>query len=77
MVLNLLSFEPRYIDVGRPDKKQGQLSDLYGALNIGQSIVFVNSRQAKEKHETLEKHCSYSLTARTRRGREPLTWQRQ
>lgn len=35
----------RYIDVGRIEKKQSQLSDLYGALNIGQSIVFVNSRR--------------------------------
>ena len=52
VAMNLLSFEPRYIDVGRPDKKQGQLSDLYGALNIGQSIIFVNSRQAKENRET-------------------------
>ena len=30
--------------MGRVEKKQSQLSDLYGALNIGQSIVFVNSR---------------------------------
>ena len=31
--------------MGRIEKKQSQLSDLYGALNIGQSIVFVNSRR--------------------------------
>lgn len=43
--LTLTTITQTYIDVGRPDKKQGQLSDLYGALNIGQSIIFVNSRQ--------------------------------
>jgi len=43
--LTLSTITQTYIDVGRPDKKQGQLSDLYGALNIGQSIIFVNSRQ--------------------------------
>lgn len=44
--LTLSTITQTYIDVGKPDKKHGQLSDLYGALNIGQSIIFVNSRQA-------------------------------
>lgn len=53
----------RYIDVGRPDKKQGQLSDLYGALNIGQSIIFVNSRPDRA-------HISYRAATST----HPEVW---
>ncbi|CAJ1394506.1 unnamed protein product [Effrenium voratum] len=42
--LTLTTITQTYIDVGRADQKPAQLSDLYGALNIGQSIIFVNTR---------------------------------
>lgn len=43
--LTLTTIMQTFIDVG-PDssKKTSQLSDLYGALNVGQSIIFTNTR---------------------------------
>eukprot|EP00933_Yihiella_yeosuensis_P070896 TRINITY_DN79061_c0_g1_i1.p1 TRINITY_DN79061_c0_g1~~TRINITY_DN79061_c0_g1_i1.p1 ORF type:complete len:483 (+),score=110.49 TRINITY_DN79061_c0_g1_i1:137-1585(+) len=44
--LTLSTITQTFIDVGDdPRKKVTVLSDLYGALNIGQSIIFVNTRQ--------------------------------
>jgi ATP-dependent RNA helicase DDX19/DBP5 len=43
--LTLDTITQTFIDVGDDDrKKAAQLSDLYGAMNIGQSIIFVNTR---------------------------------
>eukprot|EP00930_Biecheleria_cincta_P098560 TRINITY_DN90210_c0_g1_i1.p1 TRINITY_DN90210_c0_g1~~TRINITY_DN90210_c0_g1_i1.p1 ORF type:complete len:492 (+),score=90.34 TRINITY_DN90210_c0_g1_i1:36-1511(+) len=42
--LTLSTITQTFIDVGSEDRKAAQLSDLYGALNIGQSIIFVNTR---------------------------------
>merc|ERR1712056_61578 len=46
--LTLDTITQTFIDVGDDSwpwkKKTSQLSDLYGALNIGQSIIFVNRR---------------------------------
>merc|ERR1740129_167341 len=43
--LTLTTIKQTYIDVGNEQwKKEQVLCDLYGALNIGQSIIFVNSR---------------------------------
>lgn len=43
--LTLNTITQTYIDVGDdPKKKVNTLSDLYGAMNIGQSIIFVNTR---------------------------------
>merc|ERR1712056_137555 len=47
--LTLDTITQTFIDVGDDGwpwkKKASQLSDLYGALNIGQSIIFVNRRE--------------------------------
>merc|ERR1712176_1121825 len=44
--LTLATITQTYIDVGNDHAKKGQLlSDLYGALNVGQSIIFVNTRE--------------------------------
>mmetsp|Transcript_26611 Transcript_26611/g.48765 ORF Transcript_26611/g.48765 Transcript_26611/m.48765 type:complete len:522 (+) Transcript_26611:54-1619(+) len=44
--LTLKTITQTYIDVGDDrEKKFEYLKDLYGALNIGQSIIFVNSRE--------------------------------
>jgi len=44
--LTLSTIKQTYIDVGDGEhKKIRQLCDLYGALNVGQSIIFVNTRQ--------------------------------
>jgi len=43
--LTLSTIKQTYIDVGDANKKTKQLCELYGALNIGQSIIFVNTRQ--------------------------------
>lgn len=44
--LTLDTIKQTFIDLGGDaSKKSAQLSDLYGALNIGQSIIFVNTRQ--------------------------------
>merc|ERR1711865_1275979 len=43
--LTLNTITQTFIDVGNdPKNKARQLSDLYGAMNIGQSIIFVNTR---------------------------------
>jgi len=43
--LTLMTIKQTFIDVGNDAKKKAtQLCDLYGALNIGQSIIFVNTR---------------------------------
>lgn len=43
--LTLTTITQTFIDVGNDgSKKAQQLSDLYGALNVGQSIIFVNTR---------------------------------
>lgn len=43
--LSLNTITQTFIDVGDDDRKKTQLlSDLYGTMNIGQSIVFVNTR---------------------------------
>jgi len=45
--LTLSTITQTFIDVGRePWRKSRQLSDLYGALSIGQSIIFLNTRKA-------------------------------
>jgi len=43
--LTLSTITQAFIEVENDSKKSAQLSDLYGALNIGQSIIFVNTRQ--------------------------------
>jgi len=43
--LTLSTVKQTYIDVGDEHKKTRQLCDLYGALNVGQSIIFVNTRK--------------------------------
>jgi len=44
--LTLETITQMYINVGRDEnKKVEMLSDLYAAMNIGQSIIFVNSRK--------------------------------
>lgn len=42
--LTLSTITQTFIDVGSDEKKPALLSDLYGAMNIGQSIIFVNTR---------------------------------
>merc|ERR1719253_1293676 len=43
--LTLNTITQTFIDVGdNPRNKLKMLSDLYGAMNIGQSIIFVNTR---------------------------------
>merc|ERR1712070_672299 len=43
--LTLNTITQTFIDVGDDQqKKLTQLSDLYGAMNVGQSIIFVNTR---------------------------------
>lgn len=43
--LTLTTIKQTYIDVGDDQRKKTQvLMDLYGALNVGQSIIFVNTR---------------------------------
>ena len=37
----------RYMVVAAEDKKKDKLSELYGAMNVGQSIIFVNTRHLK------------------------------
>lgn len=44
--LTLSTITQTYIDTGEDERRKAQqLFDLYGALNIGQSIVFVNTRE--------------------------------
>mmetsp|Transcript_52555 Transcript_52555/g.94337 ORF Transcript_52555/g.94337 Transcript_52555/m.94337 type:complete len:535 (+) Transcript_52555:37-1641(+) len=42
--LTLSTITQTFIEVSSDDQKVTQLSDLYGALNVGQSIIFVNTR---------------------------------
>lgn len=42
--LSLDTITQTYIDVGNNDQKFAKLCELYGALNVGQSIIFVNTR---------------------------------
>lgn len=45
--LTLATIDQTFIDVGDDARqKAAQLSDFYGAMNIGQSIIFVNTRAA-------------------------------
>merc|ERR1711964_573881 len=45
--LTLETITQTYIKVGNnPHDKLRMISDLYGALNVGQSIIFVNSRSS-------------------------------
>merc|ERR1719247_214574 len=54
--LTLSTITQTFIDVGDdPQKKAAQLSDLYGAMNIGQSIIFVNTKdKAWELAQTMK-----------------------
>lgn len=58
--LTLDTITQTFIDVGDdPRKKDALLSDLYGAMNIGQSIIFVNTRSKAfelAKHMKAEGH---------------------
>mmetsp|Transcript_46113 Transcript_46113/g.83409 ORF Transcript_46113/g.83409 Transcript_46113/m.83409 type:complete len:228 (+) Transcript_46113:2-685(+) len=43
--LTLTTITQTFIDVGDDARKKAtQLSDLYGAMNVGQSVIFVNTR---------------------------------
>jgi len=68
--LTLETINQTFIDVGNdPAMKQKQLSELYGALNIGQSVVFVNSRNTAfelAKHMKADGH-SVSLICGTQK----------
>lgn len=60
--LTLTTITQTYIDVGDKSRKFQQLSDLYGALNVGQSIIFVNTRHAAFELAKLLKAESHTVS---------------
>lgn len=61
--LTLSTITQTFIEVGDdPQKKSSQLSDLYGAMNIGQSIIFVNTRTEAFKLANMMKAEGHSVS---------------
>lgn len=61
--LTLNTITQTFLDVGDdPQKKASQLSDLYGAMNIGQSIIFVNTRNTAFELAKMMKNEGHSVS---------------
>jgi len=68
--LTLTTITQTFMNVGTDDNKRNKLSELYSVMNVGQSIIFVNTRQTAFDLATFMKSSGHavSLITGTQRG---------
>ncbi|OLQ03180.1 ATP-dependent RNA helicase DBP5 [Symbiodinium microadriaticum] len=68
--LTLTTITQTFMNVGTDDNKRNKLSELYSVMNVGQSIIFVNTRQTAFDLATFMKSSGHtvSLITGTQKG---------